>query len=160
MNNNLNQQKPIQIKVYEEIASTGVYDSSIELCKHYISEIESITQRRLITYFAAPIDKSDAYINDDDPIYIEDLLRISNQYPGLDLIINSNGGMALSAERIINVCQNYVQKQKNEEFRVIVPKVAKSAATIVALGADRIILCENSELGPIDPQITIQHLTG
>jgi ATP-dependent protease ClpP protease subunit len=160
MNNNLNQQKPIQIKVYEELANTNTYDASIALCKSYISEIEAITQRRLVTYFAAPIDKSIAYINDDDPVYIEDLLRVPSHYPGLDLIINSNGGMALSAERIINVCQNYVQKQNNEEFRIIVPKVAKSAATIVALGADRILLCENSELGPIDPQITIQHPTG
>ena len=66
MNNNLNQQKPIQIKVYEELANTNTYDTSIALCKSYISEIEAITQRRLITYFAAPVDKGNAYINDDD----------------------------------------------------------------------------------------------
>jgi ClpP class serine protease len=114
----------------------------------------------LITYFAAPVAKADAFINDDDPVYIEDMLRIPSQYSGLDLILNSNGGSAISAERIINVCQNYVQKHNNGEFRVIVPRVAKSAATIVALGADKIILCENAELGPFDPQIIMKDTKG
>ena len=36
---------------------------------------------------------------------------------------------------------------------MIVPKMAKSAATMICFGADRILLGPTSELGPIDPQI-------
>jgi ClpP class serine protease len=38
---------------------------------------------------------------------------------------------------------------------VIVPKMAKSAATMVCLGADSIGMSRTSELGPIDPQIKV-----
>ena len=35
----------------------------------------------------------------------------------------------------------------------MIPDFAKSAATLMALGADRIVMSDFSELGPIDPQI-------
>jgi hypothetical protein len=40
-----------------------------------------------------------------------------------------------------------------DEFYVLVPFKAYSAATLVALGADKIIMGKKGELGPIDPQI-------
>src|SRR5258708_6914411 len=93
-------------------------------------------------------------IEDEDSVQIEDLLRVHSNLPHLDLILNSSGGHAISAERIINVCRNYVESVSGE-FRIIVPRLAKSAATIVALGGDKILLCDNAELGPIDPQFLI-----
>jgi len=42
-----------------------------------------------------------------------------------------------------------------ESFNVIVPNFANSAATMLAIGADKIIMGTNSELGPIDPQIAV-----
>jgi hypothetical protein len=41
----------------------------------------------------------------------------------------------------------------NRKLRVIVPNIAKSAATLFALGADQIVMGYCSELGPIDPQV-------
>ena len=41
-------------------------------------------------------------------------------------------------------------------FRVIVPESAKSAATLIALASDEIVMGYLSELGPIDPQVPIQ----
>lgn len=38
---------------------------------------------------------------------------------------------------------------------MIVPGKAKSAATMVCFGADKIIMGSTSELGPIDPQLTV-----
>lgn len=37
-------------------------------------------------------------------------------------------------------------------FRVIVPDFAKSAGTLITLAADKILMSDSSELGPIDPQ--------
>jgi serine dehydrogenase proteinase len=70
----------------------------------------------------------------------------------LVLIINCPGGDALAAERMVNVCRSF---GKGGKFSVIVPKMAKSAATMVCLGADTIGMSRTSELGPIDPQIKV-----
>jgi len=63
-------------------------------------------------------------------------------------MIHSPGGSGVTAEKIVEMCRKYTTK----EFRVIVPNMAKSAATIIALGADKIVMGYCSELGPIDAQ--------
>jgi ClpP class serine protease len=151
---------PLIKLVMNEAVKAGNYDFSIKRCEKIIEEIENITKRRTISYFATQIDNPAALINDSDSIQIEDMLRLSNVYDGLDLILNSSGGYALSAERIINVCKTYITKNRLKEFRVIVPRAAKSAATMVALGADKTLLCDNAELGPIDPQLVLVGNTG
>jgi hypothetical protein len=64
------------------------------------------------------------------------------------LVIDSPGGSAHSAYRIARLFQ-----RRNREFTVIVPKYAKSAATLLALGADTLFLGKDAELGPLDVQI-------
>src|SRR5262249_48776004 len=44
-------------------------------------------------------------------------------------------------------------KKSTTKFVVAVPRLAKSAGTLIALGADEIHMGIISELGPIDPQI-------
>lgn len=68
----------------------------------------------------------------------------------LDLIIHSPGGSPDAAEQMIN----YLRTQFNH-IRAIVPLQAKSAATMLALGCDEIVMGRHSELGPIDPQILV-----
>ena len=62
--------------------------------------------------------------------------------------MHSGGGFAESAERIVNSIYSYC-----DDFRVIIPTQAKSAATIVAMGASSILMSDTSEIGSIDPQI-------
>lgn len=104
-------------------------------------------KRNVITYFTS-FQHPAAMIDDRDRDIIESILQKLDPTKGLDLIINSPGGKPLSAERIINVCKAY-----SKGFRVVVPKLAKSAATMIAFGAGLILLGESSELGPVDPQI-------
>lgn len=68
----------------------------------------------------------------------------------LDLILHSPGGSPEAAEQLVN----YLRTQF-DYVRAIVPIQAKSAATMIALGCDEIVLGKHSELGPIDPQILI-----
>ena len=80
-----------------------------------------------------------------------DLLKIIRREPtihNLDLIIDSGGGDIDMAVKIAEICAHY-----SEKFTVIVPFLAKSAATIIALSADDLILGKVGELGPIDPQV-------
>lgn len=87
--------------------------------------------------------------SDDIPAFGDVLLSIGD-VDQLNLIINSPGGDGTVAEKIIELCRAYCK-----ELRVIVPNRAKSAATIIALGADEIVMGYCSELDPIDAQVVI-----
>jgi hypothetical protein len=65
----------------------------------------------------------------------------------LFMILNSLGGQIEPAYMISKSAQEY------REFNVAIPRQAKSAATLIALGAHIIHMPLASELGPIDPQI-------
>lgn len=65
------------------------------------------------------------------------------------LIIDSRGGSVESAYLIAKTCR----RLSKGKFIVGIPRRAKSAATLISLGADEIHMGLMSELGPIDPQI-------
>jgi hypothetical protein len=64
------------------------------------------------------------------------------------LLIESPGGLPDFAYRIARLFQ-----RRAARFTVVVPQYAKSAATLLALGADDLILGRDAELGPLDLQI-------
>lgn len=66
------------------------------------------------------------------------------------LIINSPGGSGEAAYLISKAIKDAAAPKK---FIVSVPRKAKSAATLLSLGADEIHMSKIAELGPIDPQI-------
>ncbi len=65
------------------------------------------------------------------------------------LMLYSTGGIIGSAYLIGKLCRQY----SNKKFVVVVPRQAKSAATLICCAADEIHMGSLSELGPIDPQI-------
>jgi hypothetical protein len=65
------------------------------------------------------------------------------------LLVESPGGDANTAYRIARL----LQRRSGNQLTVIVPQYAKSAATLLALGAARLIVSENAEFGPLDVQI-------
>lgn len=68
----------------------------------------------------------------------------------LYLLIHSGGGKVEPAYLISKCCKN---SSRGQGFVVSVPRFAKSAATLIALGADEVHMGVISELGPIDPQV-------
>ena len=118
--------------------------------KQLIISIEEATQRTVVAYQANPGHPS-GMLQDHDVDVLESILRTVNmdQYDRkLDLIIESPGGLPNVAARVIRACRSY-----SDEFRIVVPNSAMSAATLVALGADSILMSPTSRLGPIDPQM-------
>jgi hypothetical protein len=69
-----------------------------------------------------------------------------NQKPIL-LMIHNHGGRIEPAYLISKTC-----KELSPKFVVTIPRKAKSAATLIALGGNEIHMGPMSELGPIDPQ--------
>ena len=64
------------------------------------------------------------------------------------LVIDSNGGLAEDAFEIAKVLQRHCGG-----FVAVVPRHAKSAATLLAMGADEILMGPFAELGPLDVQV-------
>jgi len=79
-----------------------------------------------------------------------ELLQEIGKVDKLDLFLLSPGGLADQAFNMSRWCRQYAKN-----FNVIVPYYAKSAATLLSLGADSLLMGPSSELGPIDPQIEI-----
>lgn len=93
-----------------------------------------------------------AMISDGDADMLEGLLQKIDLTKGMALIINSPGGDGIEAERIINVCRAYAEPAGHW---AIVPAKAKSAATMICFGAEKVFMSATSELGPVDPQIAL-----
>lgn len=121
--------------------------------KHLYTDIEAEFGNQCVvvaffTSFSFPV-----VIEDRDADMLEEMLQNTDLIgKELLLMINSPGGDALTAERIVNICRSY---SHDGRFSVIVPKMAKSAATMVCFGAHQIGMAATSELGPIDPQIPV-----
>lgn len=145
-----------------ELQEKKNHDASIERCKTIIKELENSLGKRVVVYFSSEIGTDAAsMVNDEDAFIVENLLSVQSDKKDLVLILHSNGGFSLSAERIIDVCKNYCTKRGDgSNFFVIVPKKAKSAATIVALGSDKVYLRDTAELGPVDPQFIVADKEG
>lgn len=77
------------------------------------------------------------------------LQALSDIEPGpLDVLLHSPGGSPTATESIVTLLRS-----KFSPIRFIVPHTAKSAATMLALSGDEILLGDAAELGPIDPQL-------
>lgn len=121
--------------------------------RQLIKGIQDETHRQLIVYIANFRHPGGA-IDQNDVLAFGDLLQ-DKADSDLDLLLQSPGGNIDVAEKIIFMCRDSAKS-----FRVIVAESAKSAATLIALAADEIIMGHTSELGPIDPQIVITTASG
>jgi ClpP class serine protease len=85
------------------------------------------------------LDRIFTALNAQNPTHEKDVL----------LVILSAGGSIEPAYQISKICRT---KSANK-FSVAVPRFAKSAATLIAIGADEIHMGPLGHLGPIDPQL-------
>ena len=72
-----------------------------------------------------------------------------------DLVINSGGGSIHAAYLVIELLRLHVNR-----IHACVPFYAKSAATLLCLGADQIFVDELAQLGPLDTQIYEEKRSG
>lgn len=93
----------------------------------------------------------DRALNRADVFPFANMLKSIGKVENLDLIVVSPGGDGTVAETILHLCRKYCTNQ----LRVVIPAFAKSAATLIALGADEIVMGESSEIGPIDAQVLV-----
>lgn len=136
-------------------AITEYYDqlrtaAPFKLRRETMLRIERVTKRPLVCYTTKTHNLPKglpAYIADSDVSPFADLLeKISGKE--IDIFIISNGGSAEATERIVRLV-----RERFNSVRFIVAANAFSAATLMCLSGDEIIMTSPGTLGPIDPQI-------
>lgn len=68
---------------------------------------------------------------------------------GVDILLHTPGGDIAATESIVT----YLQSLFGNNIRAIIPQLAKSAGTMMAMSCKEIIMGKQSSLGPIDPQL-------
>jgi len=117
------------------------------MTKDLISKIEENRGSKVITYLTSdrkgPVNARIAM--DIIPILSKQLQKIG-KVPQIDLFLYSTGGDTMVPWRLVSMIREYCDK-----FSVLIPYKGHSAATMIALGADEIVMSDLSELSPIDP---------
>jgi hypothetical protein len=121
--------------------------------RKYLAALSQQTGRPVIVY-------SSAFLEKDTPssamaISLGDVQGFMNAVAGIeerhvDLVLTSPGGSPEATESIVAYLRT-----RFDHMRVFVPLAAMSAATMLALGCDEIVMGAHSQLGPIDPQFTL-----
>ncbi|KWV54715.1 hypothetical protein AS156_07050 [Bradyrhizobium macuxiense] len=112
-----------------------------------IKDIET-EHPKLLCYVAG----NKAYVDRIDTLGFVDMLHNVNPGDPIDLLLHTPGGDVDAAEKLIGLVRSTTGEQG--QLRVIIPDYAKSAGTLMALGANAIVMSDSSELGPIDPQVS------
>lgn len=121
--------------------------------KHkYLDEISKCTGRNVITYYSGWLQKptaSNVSINDKDINAFMGAVYKLDKSKGADLILHTPSGEIAVTEKIIN----YLHSIFKGNIRAIVPQMAMSAGSLVAVSCKEIMMGKQSCLGPFDPQI-------
>jgi hypothetical protein len=122
-----------------------------------IAAIEKVTGRPLIVYATActttgkPVSSEMLMLDFSDKIGFRAVTDCIDA-PNLDILIHSPGGYPDATESIVQQLRG-----KYSSIRFIVPSFAKSAATMLVMSGNQILMDRDAELGPIDPQMRTQN---
>jgi hypothetical protein len=141
-------------EIQQSAAQRGGQPDTDGIRAKYITQLHKHTGRAVIVYASGWLHSGgmqdlDYLVN---PLDVHAFMEVCHEVKEkeLDLIIHSPGGYPGAAEQIMNYLRT-----RFKHIRALVPLQAKSAATMMALGCDEIVLGAHSELGPIDPQIAV-----
>jgi hypothetical protein len=116
-----------------------------ERTQKIIAQVELKLGEPLVTYW----NSNRGSICDNDVIGLYGVLHSIGKAKQLSLFIKSDGGSGQVALRMVNLLRQFTDK-----FTALVPQECKSAATMLALGADQILMGPFAHLSPVDTSLT------
>lgn len=124
--------------------------------RKYIAELSKLTGRNTIVYYSGWLEKSiianqgvpGFEVNDSDKNGFMATVHNLPRGDGLDLVLHTPGGNVAATESLVEYL-----KSMFTDIRVVIPQLAMSAGTMIALASNQIVMGKHSSLGPIDPQI-------
>jgi hypothetical protein len=136
------QQSPIQRAARRPLKTPPILFAKTQ---KVIQQIESKLGERLVTYWNSP----NGSICSNDVIGLYGVLRSIGKIDRLSFFIKSDGGHGQSSLRMVNLLRQFVG-----HLTVLVPLECGSAATMLALGADRILMGPLAYLSAVDTSLT------
>ncbi len=120
-----------------------------------IQRLESELSCKIITYICGDGPLGQANIADDVvPILYKHLSAINStpheKRPDIALYLYARGGATETPWKIATLIRDMCAR-----FTVIIPYKAHSATTMIAMAADKILMHEMGELGPVDPSMRL-----
>lgn len=118
---------------------------------HLIRALEAARHSRIIAYVTSGRGLLGTQISMDAIRLFRDQLGSMGTFEQLDLLLITRGGDTLVPLRLMALLREFAQR-----VNVLVPYMAHSSGTLIALGADEIIMGAMGELGPVDPSVANQ----
>ncbi|OJY19358.1 hypothetical protein [Pandoraea sp. 64-18] len=119
----------------------------------YLLKLHRHTKRNVLVYYSGWLQKpqvrNDVSIGDADKTGFMTCSHDVDRSKGLDLILHTPGGDVAATESIID----YLHSLYDGDIRAIIPQMAMSGGTLIALSCKEIVMGRQSSLGPVDPQI-------
>ena len=116
--------------------------------KELIVRLEDALSSRVLTLITGDRQGMETRIAPDlIPLVSEHLLRIGSR-ESLSLFIYTPGGDSIAGWGVVSLIRQYCTK-----FKVLVPFRVLSCGTLIALGADEIIMGKHGFLSPVDPSV-------
>ncbi len=119
----------------------------------YLQQLSALTDRNVIAFYSGwqklGIKSPHFYISDAVMPGLMTAVNKLDKSKGLDLILHTPGGEINATEQIVF----YLRNTFKGDIRAIVPHLAMSAGTMIALACKSIVMGLHSNLGPIDPQV-------
>ncbi len=119
--------------------------------KQLIKELGELRNSSVVTYVTSSRPNIRSDIDSTDILqFRKHLENICKDCHSLDLFIYSYGGELEAAWELVSLFREY-----GVDFSILIPFHARSAATLIALGAKEIVMGKMGALGPIDPTIRL-----
>ncbi len=135
------------------LADLQSYPAPVDLIRRkHLAALHNKTGRNTIAYYSAFLSKqgiNKTAIDDDDMVGFVNAVDTLDTTTGLDLVLHTPGGSVTATEHIVN----YLRNSFGGDMRVIIPQMAMSCGTMICCAAKKILMGENSCLGPTDPGI-------
>ncbi|MDI3543944.1 MAG: hypothetical protein PWQ28_225 [Candidatus Woesearchaeota archaeon] len=130
--------------IYLCVNSKGMRRDRLKIIK----KIEESRKSKVLVYLTGDRPNALANIAEDAVRPMYDHILKFGKVKNIDLFLYSRGGDVSTPWKIISMLREYC-----DNLTVLIPSKAYSAATLIALGADKIIMGPKAELGPIDPTL-------
>jgi len=141
--------------ILEEINTTSppTVSSHDIVRRKYLNNLYKYTKRNVIIYYSGWLQKGTLrgipfQLNDSDKNGFMTTIHKLDRSKGLDLILHTPGGEMAATESLVD----YLRAMFGTDIRAIIPQLAMSAGTMIALACKEIVMGKHSSLGPIDPQ--------
>src|SRR5690606_12835793 len=109
-------------------------------------KIEELRGSKLLVYITGDRPNAETNIGKDILAAFTNHLDTIKKSDKISLLLYSNGGSTLTAWTLVNLIRSYC-----DDFEIIVPFKCQSTATLICLGANRIVMTKQATLGPVDP---------